>query len=122
VHCLQASTSTCRKCVKTKNFVFSLDTSDNHSRQTYVILEPLPGLSSDPPRHREYRGGWRRQGSYDKSKLQKIVSFIEVKPLNFHHSTHTYALFAVLLFPKCPVNNPFASNVRYPVGQRTSIL
>ena len=30
-----------------------------------------------------------RQGSYAKSKLQKITSFIEFKPLNVHQSTHT---------------------------------
>jgi len=25
-------------------------------------INAIPGRSSDPPRHREYRGGWRRQG------------------------------------------------------------
>ena len=47
----------------------------------------LPSLSSDPHRQREVRGagwggGWRRQGSYVKSKLQKTTFFIEVKSLN----------------------------------------
>jgi hypothetical protein len=33
------------------------------------------------------KGGWTRQGKYAKSKLQKTVSFIAVKPLNVHPST-----------------------------------
>ena len=49
----------------------------------------VPGLSSDPLRPKGYREGWRRQGRYAKSKLQKTASFIEVEPLNIYQSTHT---------------------------------
>ena len=62
--------------------------------------EYVPGHSSDPPRLREYRGVWRRQGRYAKSKLHKAASFIEVQPLNVYHNTHTYILFVALIFPK----------------------
>jgi len=48
----------------------------------------VPGISSDPPRLREYREGggegWRRQGRYAKSKLLKTASFIEVETLNIY--------------------------------------
>ena len=46
-------------------------------------------------------GGWRPHGRDAKLKLQQIASFIEVEPLNVHHSTHTYFLLAALIFPKC---------------------
>ena len=52
---------------------------------TYVHTHVVPGLSSDPPRHTEYRwerGKWRQEGNYAKSKLQKTASFVEVRPLN----------------------------------------
>jgi hypothetical protein len=62
------------------------------------VVTVVPGLSSDPPRHREFREGWRRQRRYAKSKLQKTASFIEVEPLNFSQSTHI--LLAALIFPK----------------------
>jgi len=64
----------------------------------------------------------KRQGRYAKSKLQKTTSFTEVKPLNVHHSTHTYGLLATLIFPKCPVERAFATKVIYFVGHLTSIL
>jgi hypothetical protein len=56
--------------------------------RTYVRTHIVPGLSSGPPRHNEYRWGRRRQGSYAKSKLQKIACLIEVEPLNVYQSTH----------------------------------
>jgi len=46
------------------------------------------------------KGGWRRQGRYAKSKIQKTAPFIEVEPLNSHQSTQTYILLAALIFPK----------------------
>ena len=63
----------------------------------------VPGLASDSPLHREYRGGveeWRRHGRYAQSNLQKTASFIEVEPLNVYVSKHTYVLLAALIFPK----------------------
>jgi len=35
-------------------------------------------------------GEWRWQGRYVESKLHKTASFIEVKPLNVHQSTHIH--------------------------------
>jgi hypothetical protein len=37
-------------------------------------------------------GGWKRQARYAISLLQKTASFIEVKPHNVHHITHTYIM------------------------------
>jgi hypothetical protein len=63
-------------------------------------MNSVPGLSTDPPRHREYQGRWRRQEKYVSSKLQQTVSFIEVEPLNVYQSTRSYGLLAVWIFPK----------------------
>jgi hypothetical protein len=67
------------------------------------MYSSVPGLSSDPPRRRKYRGGgggWRPQGIYAKSKLQKTAYFTEVEPLNVYQSTLTHVLLAALIFPK----------------------
>jgi hypothetical protein len=122
VHCLQTSTSTCRRRVNTKNFVFSRDTSDNRCRQTYVILEPLSGLSSDSRHHREYRGG----GMVTAGKLRQIEVtenslLYWSQTLNVHQSTHTSCSLS-WYFRSDPVNNAFATNFSYSVGQLTSIL
>ena len=53
------------------------------------LVLTVPSLSNDPPRRREYRGGWRRQERYAKLKLQRTVSFIEAKPLNVYQSIQT---------------------------------
>jgi hypothetical protein len=45
-------------------------------------------------------GGWRRQGRYTKSKLQKTTPLIETNPHNVHQSTHTHILLAALIFSK----------------------
>jgi hypothetical protein len=50
------------------------------------LVQTVPGLSSDPPRHTEYLGGWRRQA---KLKLNKTASIIEAKPLNVYQSIRT---------------------------------
>ena len=57
---------------------------------------PLQGLSSYPPRHREYQGGWRLQRRYAKSKSQKTASVIEIEPLNVVQSAHIYLLLTTL--------------------------
>jgi hypothetical protein len=61
----------------------------------------VPGLSSDPACAREYRWGWRRQGRYTKTKLQKTASVIAVEPLTLYQNTHKYFLLAALILPKC---------------------
>jgi len=37
----------------------------------YTAVASVPGLSTGRPHHGEYQGGWRRQGRYTNSKLQK---------------------------------------------------
>jgi hypothetical protein len=90
--------STQRQTIEESNIYCSLITIIS------TMYQLVPDLSSDPPRHKEYRGGWGRQGSYAKSKLQKTASFIEVKPLNIYQSrhthTHTNVLLVALIFPK----------------------
>jgi len=66
-------------------------------------------------------GGWRRQGRYVKSKLQKTASFTEVKPLYVYQSTHTSCSLP-WYFWSVPVDNALATNVSYSVGHVTSIL
>ena len=53
---------------------------------------------------------------------ETLHSTHEVKPLSVYQSTLTYSVLAVLIFPKCPVDNAFATNVSYSVDQLTSIL
>ena len=53
------------------------------------VINVMPGLSSDSSRHRKYREGWRRQGRYAKSTLQKTAFFTEVELLNVYQSAHT---------------------------------
>ena len=57
----------------------------------------VPGLSSDPTHHREFR--WT--GKIRQIKLQKTASGIAVEPLNVYQSTDNYILLASLIFPKC---------------------
>ena len=66
-------------------------------------VQLVPGLSSDPPRHREYRNGgvrWETTGKIRQSKLQQTAFVTEVKPLSVYQSTYTYILLAALIFPK----------------------
>jgi hypothetical protein len=62
----------------------------------------VPGLSRDPPRHKEYGGGGggiRRRGGETKSRLRQTAFFIEVQPLNFSPE-HTNVLLTPLIFLK----------------------
>ena len=58
---------------------------------------------------------------FAKSKLQQTASFIELKPLNVYHSTHTCILLTALIFRKCYVDKAFVTNVSYSAGHLTSI-
>jgi hypothetical protein len=64
-------------------------------------------LSSDPPSSQGVSsggGGWRQQGRYVKTKLQKTVCFIVVESLDVPpEHTHTYILSAALILPKIRV-------------------
>ena len=59
----------------------------NTSHHGYKNQSVVPGLSSDPPHHRE-NSGWDGES---KSKLQKTASFTENKPLNVYQSTRVHA-------------------------------
>jgi hypothetical protein len=59
-----------------------------------ILYSTVPGLLMGLLLLRVYRWGWRWQGSYAKSMLQKTVSFIGIRPLNVHQSTRTRILLA----------------------------
>jgi hypothetical protein len=66
-------------------------------------------------------GGWGVEWTenihqVEVSRFQNTASFI------VHQSTHTYILLVALIFPKCPVDKAFATNVSYSAGHLTSIL
>jgi hypothetical protein len=65
--------------------------------------------ANEPPSSQRYLGGLRWQGRYAKSVLQKRSSFIEVRPLNVHHSTFTLSHTARCLDTswRCSVNDAF---------------
>jgi len=73
------------------------------------LVLTVPSLSNDPPRRREYLGGWRRQGSYAKLKLRKTASFIEAIPLNVYQSIQTSCSLP-WYFRNYPVDNALATN------------
>ena len=61
-------------------------------------------------------------GKIQQIEVTENSRFTEVEPLNVHQSAHIYILLAAFIFPKCPVDNAFATNVSYSVGHMTSIL
>jgi len=54
-----------------------------HSFRLAVYV--VPGISSDPPRHREYRKGWRRQ---KKIYQFEVTEFYRSQALNVYQNTH----------------------------------
>jgi hypothetical protein len=72
---------------------------------TYINICIVPGLSSDPPRNKEYGGlgrwgGMESRGKIRQTKTRENSPFIDVEPLNVHQSTQTYILLAALIFPE----------------------
>jgi hypothetical protein len=100
------------------------ETPSETSRIKDTMDSIVPGLSRDPPRHRIYRegDGDDRKDTPNPSYRKQPFLLKSNHLRNVFQSTHIYILFAVLIFPMYPVNNAFATNVSYSVGQLTSIL
>jgi hypothetical protein len=94
-------------------------------RTRLASLEKLyfvPGLSGDPPGHREYlwRGGGGRDGD-DREGTPNLNHRKQPLLLKSNHLmfTHTYILLTALIFPKWSRVHAFATNVSYSVGHLT---
>jgi hypothetical protein len=92
--------------------------SHKRLKERIRAIEPTKGKnctrpSSDPLSSQkilEWEGGWRRQGTYVKSKLQKTASFMVVESLDVpQEHTHTYILSTALILWKSRVDNVFLS-------------
>jgi hypothetical protein len=57
--------------------------------------------------------GWRRQGRYAKSKLQKTHLVIAVEPLNAYQNKNTLSCSLPWYFRSVPVGNTFATGISY---------
>jgi len=86
----------------------------------YYFKVIVPGHSSDPPLHREYRGNGDVREVTPNRNYRKQPLLLKS---NYHClPEHTHILLVDLILPKCFVDSAFATKVSYSTGHLTSTL